>query len=260
MDLLRLYVDEIAKYKKIYSLKEQRHLGQRIKEGDNNALKDLIRGNLLFVVNIAKRYDKYNVALNLFDLINAGNMGLFYAATRFDWKKNNKFLTYAYWWIKRSILLEIAKSSRSTKISIPSFEKAYLYDKTREKLYQKYFREPSISEIAKEMNLKDGVAKFVHNLFEVRLDTDDCIDTSEIDEEEPDHLKIKLIEDALHILSEKQCKIIRLYFGFDGGEEMSYKDIGKILKMSHEGVRLHKNSALKKIQNYLNKKKNLYEY
>jgi RNA polymerase primary sigma factor len=153
------YLHEISKYDLI-SAEEEAKLSERIKKGDYNALDKLIKANLRFVVSVAKQYQ--NQGLTLPDLINEGNIGLIKAANRFDETKGFKFISYAVWWIRQSILQALAEHSRIVRLPLNRITTSNKVNRTFYELFQKFHREPSIKEIADELKIApDDVLKVI---------------------------------------------------------------------------------------------------
>jgi len=270
---LKKYLKEIAKLPRI-SVKEERELGARIQQGDKAALKKLVEANLRFVVSFAKRYR--GCGLSFLDLINEGNVGLIEAAKRYDPGKNVKFITYAVWWIRQSIIHALSDQSGPFRLPQKQANLLYRIGKTQAALMSEFERRPTVEEIAEAMEVDPND---VSTLLQV---SDDNISLSAIiDEEHEFHLSDKLEQDtipsadsvmvrgalrkqvrqALHELDEKERKVILLRFGLTGEEPRTLKEIGEMMSLSRERIRqieaqalkkLHRSSKCQQLRSYLN--------
>src|SRR5665647_441443 len=246
---LEIYLYEIGKTDLI-SMDEEIVLARKIKLGDQKALKKLIQSNLRFVVSVAKQYQ--NQGLTLPDLINEGNLGLIKAAERYDETRGFKFISYAVWWIRQSILQAIAEQSK--------INKAFT------KLEQDYQREPTPEEIADLLKLQIKIVKEALEMSNFHISTDAPMHDSDedentlystlINEESPspdlslinNSLKIE-IERALSTLSEREAEVLRYYFGLIGEHPLSIDEISILLQLTRERVRQLKENALKNLKN-----------
>jgi len=259
-DLLRLYLDDIAESKPL-SREREVALAERIKDGDMEARDELVQANLRFVIDVAKNYQ--NRGLSLSDLISAGNLGLITAAERFDGTKGYKFISYAVWWIRQSILQTIAEDART--VHLPANKLSLLKDisKVSRRLSQGRESDPGIEEIAAELDIQaDEVletilsARAVRSLDEVFTEEDErsLLDTL-VDErqETPDDSILnkeaeRQIDIALYHLDERERYIIRLYFGLDGNEVLTLEQIGGLMGLTRERVRQLKERSLAKLR------------
>jgi RNA polymerase primary sigma factor len=255
------YLNEIAKYE-VLSPEEELRLFKRYRQGDEIALQKLINHNLRFVVSVAKQYQ--HVGLKLGDLINEGNIGLIKAAKRFDETKGFKFISYAVWWIRQSILQAI--SERSKEIRIPQNQQAQVSKlmQKRTELIQKLEREPSYAELAKATELKESFVRNhllnanVSTSLDASVDTEGDTSLSQLLEdskiEKPDfNLVVKesqkvQVQQLLHTLPPRTATIIKLYFGIDRGQSMTLKDISEMLGLSRERVRQIMERGLRKLR------------
>lgn len=255
------YLNEIAKYE-VLSPEEELNLFQRHKTGDPNALQKIINHNLRFVVSVAKQYQ--HIGLKLGDLINEGNIGLIKAAQRFDETKGFKFISYAVWWIRQSILQAI--SERSRKIRIPQNQQslAIKVKQKRVELIQQLEREPTIAELAKETDLPEATVErnLLHSdmctSLDARVDAEgdttllQLMEDSKI--EKPDfNLAVKesqqlQVQQLLHTLSPRTATIIKLYYGIENGHSMTLKDISEMMGLSRERVRQIMERGLRKLR------------
>lgn len=254
------YLQEISKVEMI-TPDEEVELARRIKEGDRLALEKLTKANLRFVVSVAKQYQ--NQGLQLADLINEGNLGLIKAAERFDETKGFKFISYAVWWIRQSILQSITEHSKVVRVPLNRTGDARKTMKVFAQLEQKFNREPSPEEVAEIMectpkevmdNLKvtrrhismdapliEGEDNTLLNVME---NDDDEIDTDVINSSS---LKIELRR-ALSKLSEIQKKVLIMYFGLDGSDNRTLDEIGEQVGLTRERVRQIKEQAIRKLK------------
>ena len=254
------YLADIAKEPMI-TPDEEVELAQRIKEGDQIALDRLVRANLRFVVSVAKQYQ--NQGLSLADLINEGNVGLIKAAQRFDETKGFKFISYAVWWIRQSILQAVAEQSRMVRLPLNQVGMLSKVKKTASYLEQLYQRKPTVKEIADELGVDvekiDNIIKI--NAKEVSMDapvsSDD--DMTFIDTVVPDNnedadstivseTESAAIKRSLSTLNEKERQIIIYYFGLDSSQSYTLEEIGYMMDMTRERVRQVKDKALKKLR------------
>ena len=256
---LKLYLRELSKIPPITE-EEEKELRERIKKGDKEALKRLVEGNLRFVVNYAKRFLGYGLSYE--DLINEGNLGLIEAAARFDPDKNVKFLSYAIWWIRQAILHALSQNSRAVLIPKRMQDKLSKVLKAKQRLEQKYQREVTAEEIARELNMKPeevsellSVAQEDISLSQVDDDEEGTALQDQIGDQDSTlrefwqkNLRRK-IEEALKSLPEKEAEVIRLRYGLGEDEEPKTLDeIGKIMGISRERVRQIEKKALKKLR------------
>lgn len=259
------YLADIAR-EDMVSAEEEVILAQKIKTGDKAALERLVRANLRFVVSVAKQYQ--NQGISLPDLINEGNVGLIKAAQRFDETKGFKFISYAVWWIRQSILQAVAEQSRLVRLPLNQVGSLSKIKKTSSRLEQLYHRQPTIKEIAEELDLPEDkvVAAFRMNTKEVSMDAPigDDDDMSLIDTIIPDgdldtdanivrKLNVMEIHRSMAILTDKEREIINLYFGIDSSHNYTLEEIAYRLDLTRERVRQIKDKALKKLKQNPNK-------
>lgn len=260
---LELYLHEISKVSLI-SVEEEITLARKIKAGDRKALETLIRSNLRFVISVAKQYQ--NQGLTLSDLINEGNLGLIKAAERYDETKGFKFISYAVWWIRQSILQAVAEQSRIVRLPMNKIGSISKINKAFTKLEQDYQREPIPEEIAELLKLQTLVVEEVLETSGFHVSTDAPLCESEgyditlydtlinSDAPSPDmslinhSLKIE-VERALGSLPDREAEILRYYFGLIGENPLSIDGIAIILGITRERVRQLKEKALKNLKN-----------
>ena len=257
---LRLYFDDISDSRPL-SREREVALSARIDEGDMQARDELVNANLRFVIDVAKNYQ--NRGLSLSDLISAGNVGLLTAAERFDGTKGYKFISYAVWWIKQSILQSIAEQARTVRLPLNKLSLLKDISKASRKLGQGRESEPAVEEIANELDVSEREvldtmmsARSLRSLDET-FDQDDERSLINIIADEnqatPDqnvfeNASRSQMEEALEILDKRELRIIRLYFGLDGSEALTLEEIGGMMGLTRERVRQLKERALGKLR------------
>jgi len=258
---LEKYLQEIGKVD-LLTPEEEVDLAKRIKKGDQEALEKLTKANLRFVVSVAKQYQ--NQGLSLSDLINEGNLGLIKAAQRFDETRGFKFISYAVWWIRQSILQALAEQSRIVRLPLNKVGSLNKINRAFSELEQEFEREPSSEELAElleipteEVETTLGVAArhvsmdapFVDGEDNSLLDVLENSSTPQTDStlEYSASLR-KEIERSLGTLTERQCDVIKLYFGIGVEHPMSLEDIGDKFGLTRERVRQIKDKAINKLR------------
>ena len=222
-------------------------LAKRIRLNDQEALDTLVRSNLRFVVSVAKKYQNQGVSLS--DLINEGNLGLIRAAHKFDETKGIKFISYAVWWIRQSILQALAEQSRIVRVPLNRAGTLHRIGKRASSLLQELGRQPTNLEISEGMDIsEDEVAKTMM-ISQVHLSLDAPMTPGEDNRlldylpdnmnPTPDEITFEkalseAIEESLSSLKERESKILRLYFGLDGADPMTLEDIGTLLQITRE--------------------------
>jgi RNA polymerase primary sigma factor len=254
------YLQEIGKVD-LLTPDEEVELAKRIKEGDQMALERLTKANLRFVVSVAKQYQ--NQGLSLGDLINEGNLGLIKAAQRFDETRGFKFISYAVWWIRQSILQALAEQSRIVRLPLNRVGSLNKISKTFSELEQKYEREPSPDELADVLDVTSSEvvdtmkisgrhvsmdAPFIqgeeNSLLDVlENDTDPTPDQGLI----TDSLR-KEVQRALSTLTQREADVITLYFGLNGEHAMTLEEIGEKFNLTRERVRQIKEKAIRRLR------------
>lgn len=264
------YLNDIGKID-ILTPEEEADLSRRIRAGEKEALDRLTKSNLRFVVSVAKQYQ--NQGLSLSDLINEGNVGLMKAAKRFDETKGFKFISYAVWWIRQSILQAIVEYSRIVRLPL---NKVGLYNKVNEaytSFVQEFEREPSSEELAELLNLTIKEVEDImqsghrHLSFDAPISNDEdssatMLDIMAFDEEEmrPD---LKLLEESLKdelrygmsILSPREFEVLASYYGLNGNKALTLEEIGELFNLTRERVRQIKERALRRLRKSFTKKK-----
>jgi len=250
------YLQEIGKVDLI-TADEEVELAQRIKAGDQVALEKLTKANLRFVVSVAKQYQ--NQGLTLPDLINEGNLGLIKAAQRFDETRGFKFISYAVWWIRQSILQALAEQSRIVRLPLNKIGSINKINKTYAFLEQSHERPPSAEEIAKEldMTINDVKESMKNSGRHVSMDAPlvegedsnlyDVLNSGESPNPDKELLHESLrteIERALETLTPREADVIRLYFGLGNQHPMTLEEIGETFDLTRERVRKSKKRPL----------------
>jgi len=258
-DALTSYLKEISDIP-VLSAEEERQLGRKIKSGDKEALKKLIKHNLKFVVSIAKKYKNFGVPF--LDLINEGNLGLIRAAKKFDPDKDIKFISYASWWVKQSIIKFLTEQSTPIKIPIKAKSRNRKIDEIKKTLKEEYHQDPNKKEIMEvsglsEKELKnaefaklsfDSLDQFVGDdkdatLLDFISESDDSLEDRQIRE--------SLIEDInayLESLPEREQDIIRLRYGLYDGKPHTLREIGEKYNISKERVRQLEANIMSKLR------------
>ena len=257
---LRLYFDDIADSKPL-SREREVELSARIKEGDMVARDEMVQANLRFVVDVAKKYQ--NRGLSLSDLISAGNLGLLTAAERFDGTKGFKFISYAVWWIRQSILQTIAEHARTVRLPLNKLSLLKDISKISRRLGQGRETDPDIDEIADELDVPaqevlDTMlsARTVRSLDEAFEEDDDRSLLNVLadgTQQTPDADVLRdsareQLDEVLENLDERELRIINLYFGLDGSESLTLEQIGGLMGLTRERVRQLKERALGKLR------------
>ncbi|MEG1498914.1 MAG: RNA polymerase sigma factor RpoD/SigA [Bacteroidales bacterium] len=255
------YLQDIGK-EELVSADEEVLLAQKIKMGDRAALEKLTKANLRFVVSVAKQYQ--NQGLSLPDLINEGNLGLIKAAKRFDETRGFKFISYAVWWIRQSILQALAEQSRIVRLPLNQVGSLNKIKKEASRLEQKYERPPSIEELSESLDIpKEKIAE-VLNITTRYVSMDAPLVQDEetnfidvfISEDSPatDHILMKEslsreIERALASLTEKERDVINLFYGIGGHHGLTLDEIAAKFDLTRERVRQIKEKAIRRLKN-----------
>ena len=253
------YLQEIGKVELI-SAEEEVELAQRIKQGDKIALEKLTKANLRFVVSVAKQYQ--NQGLSLPDLINEGNLGLIKAAQRFDETRGFKFISYAVWWIRQSILQALAEQSRIVRLPLNKIGSINKINKTYAKLEQEFEREPNAEEIAEVLEITEAEVKESmknagrHISMDAPLVQDedntmyDVLKSEEAPTPETELLYESLrkeIDRAISTLTQREQDVVRMYFGLSGSHPMTLEEIGEKFDLTRERVRQIKEKAIRRL-------------
>ncbi len=254
------YLQEIGR-EELITADEEVELARRIKAGDEKALEKLTKANLRFVVSVAKQYQ--NQGLSLPDLINEGNVGLIKAARRFDETRGFKFISYAVWWIRQSILQALAEQSRIVRLPLNQVGSLNKIKKVSNRLEQEFERAPSASEIAKEMEVSEDKIDSAMKISTRSVSMDAPVipdeDTTLIDLMTPEDSKStdeelmqeslrREIERSLSTLSEKERDVINLYYGIGMNHGLTLEEIGAKFGLTRERVRQIKEKAIRRLR------------
>jgi RNA polymerase primary sigma factor len=254
------YLQEIGKVD-LLTPDEEVELAKRIREGDQQALEKLTKANLRFVVSVAKQYQ--NQGLSLGDLINEGNLGLIKAAQRFDETRGFKFISYAVWWIRQSILQALAEQSRIVRLPLNRVGSLNKISKTFSELEQKFEREPSPDELAEvlEVSTSEVVDTLKISGRHISMDApfvqgeeNSLLDVLENDSEDtPDSGLIndslrREVQRALSTLTQREADVVTLYFGLNGEHTMTLEEIGEKFNLTRERVRQIKEKAIRRLR------------
>ncbi|MBO5848497.1 MAG: sigma-70 family RNA polymerase sigma factor [Bacteroidales bacterium] len=254
------YLQEIGKVELI-TADEEVELAQRIRQGDKIALEKLTKANLRFVVSVSKQYQ--NQGLSLPDLINEGNLGLIKAAQRFDETRGFKFISYAVWWIRQSILQALAEQSRIVRLPLNKIGSINKINKTYAKLEQEFEREPNAEEIAEALDITEAEVKESmknagrHVSMDAPLVQDednnmyDVLKSDEVITPETELLYESLrkeIDRAISTLTPREADVVRLYFGLNGSHPMTLEEIGEKFDLTRERVRQIKEKAIRRLK------------
>jgi len=259
-DPVRMYLKEIGQIK-LLSAEEEVDLAKRIADGDQAAKNKLTEANLRLVVSIAKKYS--GRGLHILDLIQEGNTGLIRAVDKFDWTKGNKFSTYATWWIRQAITRAIADQARTIRVPVHMVEVINKATRCNRKLVQELGREPTVEEIAKELNLP--VEKIIEAnrtaADTLSLDTpvgdeeDTSIGSFVEDERTPgpadatsNALLAEALKEILDTLTEREADVLRMRFGMYDGRTHTLEEVGQIFGVTRERIRQIENKAIRKLR------------
>jgi RNA polymerase primary sigma factor len=256
------YLQEIGRVELI-SPEEEVELARRIKQGDQKALERLTKANLRFVVSVSKQYQ--NQGLTLPDLINEGNLGLIKAAQRFDETRGFKFISYAVWWIRQSILQALAEQARIVRLPLNKIGSINKINKAFSKLEQEFERPPTAEELAEvlEMTIEDVRQSLANSGKHVSMDAplsdDDSssstmyeVFTTEDNPSPEDNLMnlslLQEIQRTLDSLTTREADVIKLYFGLSGEHPLTLEEIGERFDLTRERVRQIKEKALRRLK------------
>ena len=259
-DPVRMYLKEIGQVK-LLSAEEEVELAKRVSEGDQEAKNKLTEANLRLVVSIAKKYS--GRGLHILDLIQEGNTGLIRAVDKFDWTKGNKFSTYATWWIRQAITRAIADQARTIRVPVHMVEVINKATRCNRKLVQELGREPTVEEIAAELNLP--VEKIIEAnrtaADTLSLDTpvgdeeDTSIGSFVEDERTPgpadatsNALLAEALKEILDTLTEREADVLRMRFGMYDGRTHTLEEVGQIFGVTRERIRQIENKAIRKLR------------
>jgi RNA polymerase primary sigma factor len=259
-DILDQYLYEVSQTP-LLTAQQEIAIARRVRAGDEEAMQELVKRNLRFVISVAKKYQNRGMALT--DLIGEGNVGLLTAARKFDPDQGVKFISYAVWWIRQAILASLARQGRTVRVPLNRTADLSRIVRTAEALRQDLRREPTPEEIAAATGLALDVVQSLAalNTADVRLDApldpegdrtliDRFVAEQQGDAEEQamDRFLSEEIEAALRTLPPRDAKVLRLYFGLDGGREHTLEEIGGMLGVTRERVRQLRDRALKRLR------------
>jgi len=259
-DPVRMYLKEIGQIR-LLTAEEEVELAQRMADGDESAKSKLIEANLRLVVSIAKKYS--GRGLHILDLIQEGNTGLIRAVDKFDWKRGNKFSTYATWWIRQAITRAIADQARTIRVPVHMVEVINKATRCNRKLVQELGREPTVEEIAAELGLP--VEKIIEAnrtaADTLSLDTpvgdeeDTSIGSFVEDERTPgpadatsNALLAEALKEILDTLTEREADVLRMRFGMYDGRTHTLEEVGHIFNVTRERIRQIENKAIRKLR------------
>lgn len=270
LDSVQMYLKEIGRIPFV-TAEQEKELAKRIEKGDIEAKKQLARANLRLVVSIAKRYVGRSPNLTLLDLIQEGNLGLFRAVEKFDWRRGYKFSTYATWWIRQAITRALADQARTIRIPVHMIETISKYTQVRRRLLQDLGREPLAEEVAAEMGLE---IEKVHQIQRISQETVSL--ETPVGEDEEDSVLAEFVEDekvpppsveaARNLLKERlkeilidltarEQKILAMRFGLDDGVTHTLEEVGSEFGVTRERIRQIEAKALEKIREHRSLKK-----
>jgi RNA polymerase primary sigma factor len=259
-DSLNAYIREIAKFKPL-SAEDEKELGRRIQQGDQEALKRMVESNLRFVVSYAKRYR--GLGLSFLDLIHEGNLGLMEAAKRFDPERNVKFISYAVWWVRQAIFHALSEHSRVFRLPQKLSGQVSKVERAREGLAVELERPPTTEELAKKTELSEEQveALLLASGDDVSLSTavgedgsmefGDTLEQDTIPSVELEMIRTSFeeqIQAMVAELEEKEREVIRMRFGLDGEEPRTLQEIGEALGLSRERIRQIESKAKEKLR------------
>jgi RNA polymerase primary sigma factor len=259
-DILDQYLYEVSKTP-LLTAQQEIAIAKRVRAGDEEAMQELVKRNLRFVISVAKKYQNRGLALT--DLIGEGNVDLLTAARKFDPDQGVKFISYAVWWIRQAILASLARQGRTVRVPLNRTADLSRIVRSAETLRQELRREPTPEELSHATGLSLDVVQSLAalNTAEVRLDAplDPEGDRSLIDrfiadeqgdpeERAMDRFLSEEVDAALRTLPPRDAKVLRLYFGLDGGREHTLEEIGGLLGVTRERVRQLRDRALKRLR------------
>ena len=262
------YFNEIGKVD-LLTQEEEIILARRIKKNDNRAAEKLVKSNLRFVVSVAKQYQ--NQGLSLGDLINEGNLGLIKAAKKFDETRGFKFISYAVWWIRQSIMQAIAEQSRIVRLPLNQIGTINKVNKVFTKLEQEYERKPTVGEVANELDMNSENVMETLQYYRRSISMDAPVKTHEKDKQNikdliPDNNQpspdTKLmreslsseVDEVLSSLNKREADVLKLYFGIGSERAATLEEIGDELNLTRERVRQIKEKAIRSLRHSINSK------
>lgn len=270
LDLVQIYLKEIGQTP-FLTAKEEKELARRIEKGDEEARKKLAQANLKLVVSIAKRYIGKSAKLSFLDLIQEGNLGLFKAVEKFDWRKGYKFSTYATWWIRQAITRALADQARTVRIPVHMVEKLTKYTKARRKLLKELEREPLPEEIAAEMGIEVSKVRQIQEIAQATVSLETPVGDDEKDSTLAEFVKDEKtappslqaarlllrerLSEILKDLTPREQKVLSMRFGLEDGITHTLEEVGKVFGVTRERIRQIEAKALEKIRQHESVKK-----
>jgi len=270
IDSVQSYLKEIGKISAI-TARDEKDLAKRIEEGDEDAKRRLAEANLRLVVSIAKKYIGRSPNLTLLDLVQEGNLGLFRAVEKFDWRKGYKFSTYATWWIRQTITRALADQARTIRIPVHMIETLTKYTQAKRKLLQELDREPLDEEVAAEMGLEVEKVRHLDKISQKAISLETPVGEDEKDSVLGEFIKDEKIESPSsqagrtllrehldHIfddLAERERKIIAMRFGLEDGVTHTLEEVGQEFNVTRERIRQIEAKAIEKIRGHKDLKK-----
>ena len=263
-DSIQMYLKEIGQYSLIHA-SDEKYLAKRIELGDLEAKNLLARANLRLVVSIAKKYVGRSANLNLLDLIQEGNLGLFKAVEKFDWTKGYKFSTYATWWIRQAITRALADQSRTIRIPVHMVETISKYAQMRRQLIQELGRDPMAEEVAAEMGLDVDKVRQIQKISQEVLSIEQPVgdeEDSTLSDFIPDEKNVTPVQGAAQALikdligeiivdlTEREREILKMRFGLEDGVTHTLEEVGKVFGVTRERIRQIEAKALEKIREH----------
>ncbi len=267
-DSAQMYLKEIGKISLI-NAEEERELARRIEKGDEEAKNKLAQANLRLVVSIAKRYINRSPHLTILDLIQEGNLGLFRAVEKFDWRRGYKFSTYATWWIRQAITRALADQASTIRIPVHMVETINRFNRTQRRLMQELGREPQPEEVAKALGIDESKAREI-----IKVSQEPTSLETPVGDEEDSHLgdfiadqglqpdeqatrellKVHL-DEVLNSLSPREKRVLQLRFGLEDGKQRTLEEVGKEFGVTRERIRQIEAKAIRKLKHPTRAKK-----
>lgn len=270
IDSVQSYLREIGKIPAI-TAREEKELAKRIEVGDQDAKRKLAEANLRLVVSIAKKYIGRSPNLTLLDLIQEGNLGLFRAVEKFDWRKGYKFSTYATWWIRQTITRALADQARTIRIPVHMIETLTKYTQAKRRLLQDLDREPLAEEVAAEMGIEVEKVRHLEKISQKAVSLETPVGEDEKDSVLGEFIKDDKIEspasqagrkllrehmdEIFKDLTEREQKILSMRFGLEDGVTHTLEEVGQEFKVTRERIRQIEAKAIEKIRQHKNLKK-----
>jgi len=270
IDPVQMYFKEIGRYS-IITPQEEKELAKRIEKGDEEAKKKLARANLRLVISIAKRYIGRSPNLTFLDLIQEGNLGLFRAVEKFDWRRGYKFSTYATWWIRQAITRALADQSRTIRIPVHMVETLSKFTRAKRRLWRELGREPLSEEIASEMGITVDKARHIIKISQATISLETPVGEDEGDsvlaefikdektpspsQEAARTLLRERLKEILVDLTPREQKILSMRFGLKNEVTHTLEEVGRVFGVTRERIRQIEAKALEKVREHRKLKK-----